>query len=83
MGWGSGKSPNCRGFQADEFAKIDFSRIDFSAYAEDLVRQGNFDPNEKVQKALDRFTEGVVNTNRDPNDYYQGEEYQYNSSEDK
>lgn len=82
MGWGDGKSPNCRGFQPDEFAKIDFSKIDFSAYADDLVRQGNFDPSQKVQDAIDRFTEGVVNTNHDANTYYQGEGYQYDSSQE-
>lgn len=30
LGWGSGKSPECRGFTIDEFQKLDFSKIDLS-----------------------------------------------------
>jgi len=39
LGWGSEKSPTCRGFYMDEFMKIDFTRIDFSEYVDDLTRQ--------------------------------------------
>ncbi|MDL2313948.1 conjugal transfer protein TraN [Desulfovibrio sp. OttesenSCG-928-C14] len=34
LGWGS-----CRGFYLDEFMQIDFTRIDFSEYVDDLTRQ--------------------------------------------
>ncbi|MCS7199934.1 MAG: conjugal transfer protein TraN [Caldimicrobium sp.] len=37
-GWGSAKSPNCRGFTAKEFQSLDFGRIDFSEYIEDIQR---------------------------------------------
>lgn len=39
MGWGSGKSPNCRGFYMDEFMRLDFTRMDFGEYVDDITRQ--------------------------------------------
>lgn len=30
LAWGSGDSPNCRGFKPEEFQKLDFSKIDLS-----------------------------------------------------
>jgi len=37
--WGSPKSPNCRGFTPEEFQRIDFSKIDFSEWYEDLQKR--------------------------------------------
>jgi len=34
--WGSSDNPNCRGFTPDEFAKIDFSKVDLSEFVEDV-----------------------------------------------
>jgi len=39
--WGSPKSPNCRGFTPEEFQRIDFSKIDFSEWYEDLQKRIN------------------------------------------
>lgn len=36
-GWGSPKSPNCRGFTPEEFQLLDFSKIDLSEYVEVVV----------------------------------------------
>jgi conjugal transfer mating pair stabilization protein TraN len=36
--WGSAKHPNCRGFTPEEFASLDFDRIDLSEYFEDITR---------------------------------------------
>ena len=36
--WGTGKSPNCRGFTPEEFQALDFSRIDLSEYFEDVQK---------------------------------------------
>lgn len=36
-GWGSGKRPDCSGFTPDEFAQIDFSRIDLSEFIAEVV----------------------------------------------
>lgn len=32
ISWGSAKSPDCRGFKPDEFAKLDFSKMDLSEF---------------------------------------------------
>ena len=34
--WGDAKDPNCRGFTPDEFQKLDFSKMDFSEFFEDI-----------------------------------------------
>jgi conjugal transfer mating pair stabilization protein TraN len=48
MGWGEPKSPNCRGFTPDEFQRLDFSKMDFSEWYEDL--QNRLDQNLQVFK---------------------------------
>ncbi|MDO9227352.1 MAG: conjugal transfer protein TraN [Pseudomonadota bacterium] len=35
--WGDAKSPNCSGFTTDEFASIDFSRIDMSEFVSEIM----------------------------------------------
>ncbi|MEM1772103.1 MAG: S-layer homology domain-containing protein [Ignisphaera sp.] len=37
--WGSPRHPNCRGFSPEEFQALDFGKIDFSEYIEDLERE--------------------------------------------
>lgn len=34
--WGSGKTPNCRGFTPEEFQMLDFAKIDLSEYFADI-----------------------------------------------
>jgi conjugal transfer mating pair stabilization protein TraN len=36
--WGGGKHPHCRGFTPEEFASLDFDKIDLSEYLEDITR---------------------------------------------
>jgi len=36
MSWGSPKYPNCQGFSADQFAKLDFSKIDLDPVYDDI-----------------------------------------------
>lgn len=36
IGFGSGDSPECRGISPEELQKIDFSKVDFSAFYDDL-----------------------------------------------
>lgn len=36
IGFGSGKSPDCRGITPEELQKINFSKVDFSAFYDDL-----------------------------------------------
>jgi hypothetical protein len=37
IGWGSAKSPNCRGFTMDEFQMLDFSSIDLSEWIANFI----------------------------------------------
>jgi hypothetical protein len=59
LDWGSGKSPRCRGFYADEFVSLDFGRMDFGEYASELTKQMSSDIGPKVEeavrKAMDNF----------------------------
>ncbi len=38
IGWGTADNPNCRGFTPEEFQSLDFEKIDFSSYIEDIER---------------------------------------------
>ena len=35
--WGMPDQPNCRGFSAEELSKIDFSKLDLSEFASNIV----------------------------------------------
>lgn len=39
MDFGNPKDPLCRGFYMDEFMRLDFTRMDFGEYVDDLTRQ--------------------------------------------
>jgi len=56
-GWGSAKSPDCRGFYVDEFAQIDFSKIDMSEYVDDITRQmlDNTKIQDKITKTVEKW----------------------------
>lgn len=47
IGFGTAESPNCRGFTAEELRKIDFSKLDLSEIAEDVMK--NFKPQDMKQ----------------------------------
>ncbi|MDA8086734.1 MAG: conjugal transfer protein TraN [Nitrospiraceae bacterium] len=55
--WGSGQSPNCRGFTPEEFQMLDFSKIDLSSYYGDLEKNltGN------LQKATNNEEQNINN----------------------
>lgn len=57
MDWGSAKSPNCRGFYMNEFMQIDFTKIDFSEYVDDLTRQmlSSDKMEEKVRNIVEKY----------------------------
>jgi len=56
IGFGSGKSPDCRGITPEELQKIDFSKVDFSAFYDDL-NSGSDIPadNNQIEKMKDRM----------------------------
>ena len=61
IGWGTPKSPNCRGFTPDEFQRIDFSKIDFSEWYSEVQKQaqqgfGNF-KQQGVEKIKEYFNQ--------------------------
>ncbi|CAL7960262.1 hypothetical protein MIDIC_10047 [Alphaproteobacteria bacterium] len=37
-GWGTPESPNCSGFSVEELQNTDFSQIDFSFMAEEMIK---------------------------------------------
>jgi hypothetical protein len=60
--WGDPKHPNCRGFTPEEFQKLDFSKIDFSEFYNDILNQttehfnNNFEQNiENTQEYIENF----------------------------
>jgi conjugal transfer mating pair stabilization protein TraN len=54
-GWGSAKSPNCRGFKPEEFQMLDFSKMDLSEYFRDIQK----DINQKIQKVQSNATQKI------------------------
>jgi len=58
IGWGIPEAPNCRGFTAQEFQKLDFSRIDFSEWVEEEVK-GNIIPG--IENSLSNVINNIQN----------------------
>ena len=61
IGWGTPKSPECRGFTPEEFQKLDFDKIDFSEWFEHYVEpemQQNI--NENIRNAFENIPVPVV-----------------------
>lgn len=56
IGFGSGSSPDCRGITPEELQKIDFSKVDFSAFYDDL-NSGSDIPadNNQMEKMKERM----------------------------
>lgn len=63
MGWGSARSPDCRGFTMEELGKLDFGKMDLSEYFQDVVQKAQngttpseSEASEKIKQTLqDRF----------------------------
>lgn len=52
LSWGSGESPNCRGFTEEEFQRLDFDEIDLTEYYQDIESSIVVpDPNEFIDRA--------------------------------
>ena len=58
-GWGSPKSPNCRGFTPDEFQQLDFSEIDLTEYIEDLEKNTQEQLESKITEATEKFFNNI------------------------
>ncbi|MBN2570066.1 MAG: conjugal transfer protein TraN [Deltaproteobacteria bacterium] len=53
--WGSAESPNCVGFTPEQFAMIDFSRIDLSEFVGDIQGQIKTNIEEGMENKIDDF----------------------------
>lgn len=59
--WGSGKSPNCRGFTPEEFQMLDFGKMDLSEYFGDIQK----DMAEKLQNMGTDATQKIQQFHQD------------------
>ena len=60
--WGKPESPNCRGFTVDEFQKIDFSKIDFSEWMNQLISDINANLTNTLQNNINNTLNNVQNS---------------------
>jgi conjugal transfer mating pair stabilization protein TraN len=54
--WGTGSSPNCRGFTPEEFQSLDFSKIDMSEYFDDIQK----DLDTKIQNSQQTIRDSIT-----------------------
>ena len=62
LSWGDGEDPNCRGFWPNEFAKLDFAKMDMSEYSNDIARRVNDEFGaEEAQNVKKKFENRIKN----------------------
>lgn len=61
ISWGSPEDPNCRGFTAAEFQRIDFSMIDFSEWIDEMSAGLESDIQQGVNQNINNMTESMQN----------------------
>jgi conjugal transfer mating pair stabilization protein TraN len=59
MGWGTPKQPYCRGFTAEEFQALDFSRMDLSQYYEEIEARAQSDIRQDMEEKVDAYLRTV------------------------
>lgn len=52
LSFGTAKEPNCRGFDAEEFQSLDFSKIDLSEYYQELRHKNQTEMQNGLQNAI-------------------------------
>jgi len=55
LGWGTAKQPYCRGFTAEEFQGLDFSRMDLSEYYTDIEARAQSDIEIDMEDKVDAY----------------------------
>ena len=55
MGWGTPKQPYCRGFTAEEFQALDFSRMDLSEYYEEIEARAQSNIQIDMEEKVDAY----------------------------
>ena len=59
IGWGSVKHPDCRGFTAEEFQALDFSRMDLSEYYADVESKAQSDIQVDMKDKIDAYVQTI------------------------
>lgn len=59
LGWGTAKQPYCRGFTAEEFQALDFSRMDLSDYYADIEARAQSDIQIDMEDRIDAYLQTV------------------------
>lgn len=60
IGWGSPKSPYCRGFTPEEFQALDFSRMDLFEYYSDLTAKTQSNIQIDMKERIDAYMQTVI-----------------------
>ncbi|WP_404478384.1 conjugal transfer protein TraN [Novosphingobium sp. BL-52-GroH] len=58
-GWGSAKNPACRGFTAEEFQALDFSRMDLSEYYTDIETRSQGEIEVDMKDRIDAYMQQI------------------------
>jgi conjugal transfer mating pair stabilization protein TraN len=59
IGWGPVKHPDCRGFTAEEFQALDFSRMDLSEYYADVESKAQSDIQVDMKDKIDAYVQTI------------------------
>ena len=59
IGWGPVKHPDCRGFTAEEFQALDFSKMDLSEYYSDVEAKAQSDIQIDMKDKIDAYTQTI------------------------
>jgi len=59
IGWGPIKHPDCRGFTADEFQALDFSKMDLSEYYSDIEAKAQSDIEIDMKDKIDGYMQTI------------------------
>jgi conjugal transfer mating pair stabilization protein TraN len=60
LGWGTPKHPYCRGFSAEEFQALDFSRMDLSEYYADIEARAQSDIQIDMKDKVDDYLRTIT-----------------------
>ena len=60
-GWGTAKKPYCRGFTAEEFQALDFSKMDLSEYYEEIEARAQSEIQIDMKDKIDAYMQTISN----------------------
>jgi len=61
QGWGTPRQPYCRGFTAEEFQALDFSKMDLSEYYEDIEARTQSEIQIDMEERVDAYLQTATN----------------------